>query len=144
MTQIAQPAFSAPSDATPHFAVPATSFGTDTSRCPQRMLEMAKLRWGGESDLWVFGYASLIWRPEFDFIEQRRAKVHGWHRSLKMWSRINRGTPERPGLVANGTVMAPVPVTGLTPNFSPIPRMAPPPLGSEIVGTFIDPFPFSP
>ena len=99
MTQIAQPAFSAPSDVTPHFAVPATAFGADTSRCPQRMLEMAKLRWGGESDLWVFGYASLIWRPEFDFIEQRRAKVHGWHRSLKMWSRINRGTPDCPGLV---------------------------------------------
>jgi cation transport protein ChaC len=25
--------------------------------------------------------------------------VHGWHRALKMWSRINRGTPECPGLV---------------------------------------------
>ena len=73
--------------------------GADASRCPKRMLEMAKLRWGGESDLWVFGYASLIWRPEFDFIEQRRARVHGWHRSLKMWSRINRGTPDCPGLV---------------------------------------------
>ena len=41
----------------------------------------------------------LIWRPEFDFAEQRPARVHGWHRALKMWSRINRGTPERPGLV---------------------------------------------
>jgi len=71
----------------------------DTQRCPARMLEMAKLRWGGESDLWVFAYASLIWRPEFDFTELRRAKVHGWHRSLKMWSRINRGTPDCPGLV---------------------------------------------
>ena len=25
--------------------------------------------------------------------------MHGWHRALKMWSRINRGTPEKPGLV---------------------------------------------
>ena len=25
--------------------------------------------------------------------------MHGWHRALKMWSRINRGTPECPGLV---------------------------------------------
>ena len=41
---------------------------------------------------------------------------------------------ERPGLVAMGTVIEPVPVTGLAANFSPIPRMAPPPLGNEIVG----------
>ena len=47
----------------------------------------------------MFGYASLIWRPEFDFAEQRRARVHGYHRALKMWSRVNRGTPECPGLV---------------------------------------------
>lgn len=50
-------------------------------------------------DLWVFGYASLIWRPEFDFLERRPARVHGWHRALRMWSRVNRGTPECPGLV---------------------------------------------
>jgi hypothetical protein len=37
----------------------------------------------------------------------------------------------RPGLVAIGTVIAPVLVTGLAPNFSPIPRMAPPPLGTS-------------
>ncbi|MHB1411714.1 MAG: gamma-glutamylcyclotransferase [Acidovorax defluvii] len=56
-------------------------------------------QWGGRSDLWVFGYASLIWRPDFEFAERRSARVHGWHRALKMWSRINRGTPECPGLV---------------------------------------------
>jgi cation transport protein ChaC len=47
----------------------------------------------------VFAYASLIWRPEFQACEQRPATVFGHHRALKMWSRINRGTPERPGLV---------------------------------------------
>ena len=56
-------------------------------------------QWGGSQDLWVFAYASLIWRPDFDVAEQRLAKVHGWHRALKMWSRVNRGTPECPGLV---------------------------------------------
>ena len=50
-------------------------------------------------DLWVFGYASLIWRPEFEATETHRTRVRGWHRALKMWSRVNRGTPERPGLV---------------------------------------------
>ena len=55
--------------------------------------------WGGRGDLWVFGYASLIWRPEFESAEHRPAVVHGWHRALEMHSRINRGTPECPGLV---------------------------------------------
>ncbi len=63
------------------------------------LLERVRAEWGGHRDLWVFGYASLIWRPEFDFSEQRWAQVHGYHRALKMWSRVNRGTPECPGLV---------------------------------------------
>jgi cation transport protein ChaC len=63
------------------------------------MLEQARADWGGHGDLWIFGYASLIWRPDFEVAEQRPARVHGWHRALKMWSRVNRGTPELPGLV---------------------------------------------
>jgi len=62
-------------------------------------LLQVRAQWGGRSDLWVFGYASLIWRPEFDAAERRAARVHGFHRALKMQSRVNRGTPERPGLV---------------------------------------------
>ena len=54
---------------------------------------------GERADLWVFGYASLVWRPEFDAAESRPGRVHGHHRSLQMWSRVNRGTPECPGLV---------------------------------------------
>ncbi len=63
------------------------------------MLELVLRDWGERDDLWVFGYGSLIWKPDFEFAERRPAKVHGWHRALKMWSRINRGTPEQPGLV---------------------------------------------
>ena len=63
------------------------------------MLEMVRRHWGGKSDLWIFGYASLIWRPEFEFSEERFATTYGYHRALKMWSRVNRGTPECPGLV---------------------------------------------
>ncbi len=68
-------------------------------REPARLLAQTHAAWGGHSDLWVFGYASLIWRPEFESTEQRPARVHGWHRALEMRSRINRGTPEFPGLV---------------------------------------------
>lgn len=68
-------------------------------RVADQMLERTLAQWGGTEDLWVFGYGSLIWRPEFDFSERRSAHVHGWHRALKMWSTINRGTPQTPGLV---------------------------------------------
>lgn len=68
-------------------------------RDPAPMLQQALEHWGGTDDLWVFAYGSLIWRPDFEFAEQRPAQVHGWHRALKMWSRVNRGTPECPGLV---------------------------------------------
>ena len=63
------------------------------------MLDQVRQQWGGQSDLWVFGYASLIWRPEFDAAEHRPALVRGWHRAFKMRSRVNRGSPEQPGLV---------------------------------------------
>ena len=63
------------------------------------MLDDVRQQWGGQSDLWVFGYASLIWRPEFNAAEHRTALVRGWHRAFKMRSRINRGSPEQPGLV---------------------------------------------
>ena len=69
-------------------------------RDPAPMLEKALSEWGGQEDLWVFGYGSLIWRPDFDYAERRPALVHGWHRALKMWSRINRGTPEATWAVA--------------------------------------------
>ena len=68
-------------------------------RDPQPMLEATLGHWDGASDVWVFGYASLIWRPEFEADEQQPAAVHGWHRALQMRSRVNRGTPECPGLV---------------------------------------------
>jgi cation transport protein ChaC len=68
-------------------------------RDPHHLLQHTRAQWGGRQDLWVFGYASLIWRPEFDADEHRPAFVHGYHRALRMRSRINRGTPQCPGLV---------------------------------------------
>lgn len=49
--------------------------------------------------LWIFGYGSLIWNPLFEFAERRVARIHGVHRGFYLWSQVNRGTPETPGLV---------------------------------------------
>jgi glutathione-specific gamma-glutamylcyclotransferase len=87
------------------------TFSQLTVRDPAPMLQHALQTWRdglprdgqaastADQGLWVFGYASLIWRPEFAFTDRRPARVHGWHRALHMYSRINRGTPECPGLV---------------------------------------------
>jgi len=50
-------------------------------------------------DVWLFAYGSLVWNPVLDYDERVVGTVHGFHRSFCLWSRINRGTPERPGLV---------------------------------------------
>ena len=47
------------------------------TRDPEEMLLRATALWGGRDDLWVFGYASLIARPEFDADEHRVAHVRG-------------------------------------------------------------------
>jgi glutathione-specific gamma-glutamylcyclotransferase len=77
----------------------ASPFVAGSARDPAHLLDRTLDAWGERGDVWIFGYASLIWRPEFEAAEDRPAKVHGWHRALAMRSRVNRGTPERPGLV---------------------------------------------
>ncbi len=61
--------------------------------------ERTLVNWDRKSDLWLFGYGSLIWNPGLPTVEAVRSKVHGYHRGLYLWSRVNRGTPEQPGLV---------------------------------------------
>lgn len=50
-------------------------------------------------DAWLFGYGSLVWNPMMRFAERRTATLYGFHRGFYLLSRINRGTPQRPGLV---------------------------------------------
>ncbi|MDE3078611.1 MAG: gamma-glutamylcyclotransferase [Paracoccaceae bacterium] len=49
--------------------------------------------------MWVFGYGSLIWNPEFPVAERQIARLEGWHRSFCMHSIHHRGTETDPGLV---------------------------------------------
>jgi len=78
---------------------PISTFARWSEQKLQASRETTLRDWCGQKDVWVFGYGSLIWKPEFAFSEQRPATLPGYHRALCLWSRINRGTPEIPGLV---------------------------------------------
>jgi cation transport protein ChaC len=50
-------------------------------------------------ELRVFAYGSLMWRPDFPYIEIAPAMLHGYHRAFCIRSTHYRGTREKPGLV---------------------------------------------
>lgn len=65
-----------------------------------RLLQRTLAEWrNGSDDLLLFAYGSLIWRPEFEYAQALPARVLGFHRVLRMSSRVNRGSPQQPGLV---------------------------------------------
>ncbi|MGV2861274.1 gamma-glutamylcyclotransferase [Achromobacter sp. ESBL13] len=80
------------------FAVPAGCAGLEKTRQALSVDDLLA-GWNGVDDLWVFAYGSLIWHPGFAWRERRLATVRGYHRSLCLWSRDHRGSPDNPGLV---------------------------------------------
>ena len=66
----------------------------------QASLAASLAHWDGHTPLWVFGYGSLIWKPEFEFEAREPARIFGFHRRLCLRSVLYRGTHECPGIVA--------------------------------------------
>jgi Uncharacterized protein involved in cation transport len=62
-------------------------------------LRNALAPWEAGTPFWIFAYGSLMWNPKFTWDARHVATIRGYHRSFRLWSRLNRGTPENPGLV---------------------------------------------
>lgn len=77
-----------------HSAELSSKTGAGTGPCAWHVLGCPP-----ETEIWVFGYGSLMWNPEFPYIESRPALLDGYHRRFCVYSYQFRGTPERPGLV---------------------------------------------
>lgn len=53
-----------------------------------------------EGPFWLFGYGSLIWRPETAFTDKRVALARGWHRRFCLGPDYRyRGSRETPGVM---------------------------------------------
>ncbi len=85
----------------PHggYAPPASAAKPLSSSQLLASLREALAPWERGTPFWIFAYGSLMWNPNFAWDARHVATIRGYHRSFRVWSRVNRGTPENPGLV---------------------------------------------
>lgn len=50
-------------------------------------------------EIWLFGYGSLIYKVDFDFLESTTAHIYDYERRFWQGSHDHRGTPASPGRV---------------------------------------------
>ncbi|BCW90078.1 Glutathione-specific gamma-glutamylcyclotransferase [Alphaproteobacteria bacterium SO-S41] len=51
------------------------------------------------TDLWIFGYGSLMWNPALKVTESRTARITGYARNFCLTLILGRAMPDKPGLM---------------------------------------------
>lgn len=84
----------------PMAGIPHPPAGLRASTAEEYAATLDRLLAQGQDDVWVFAYGSLIWKPAFDYVEQRQGLVRGWHRDFCLgWDNGFRGSDENPALM---------------------------------------------
>jgi cation transport protein ChaC len=53
-----------------------------------------------QEPLWVFAFGSILWKRRFEVVEERSARVRGWHRKFCLGPDTRyRGNPQAPGVM---------------------------------------------
>lgn len=53
----------------------------------------------GKSSLWIFGYGSLVWKPDFKYKRSKVGHIQGYKRRFWHGDNFHRGNDELPGRV---------------------------------------------
>lgn len=72
-----------------------------------------------EQPVWLFGYGSLIYKVDFEYLERKPARINNWTRRFWQGSHDHRGTPEAPGRVATLVEQANASCMGMAYKVSP-------------------------
>jgi len=69
--------------------------------------------------VWLFGYGSLIYKVDFDYLASKPASIAHWTRRFWQGSHDHRGTPEAPGRVATLVAQPNASCVGMAYKVSP-------------------------
>ncbi|XP_028602334.2 glutathione-specific gamma-glutamylcyclotransferase 1 [Podarcis muralis] len=84
----------------PQHPPPPPSGGERPLGRPQQEEDLAAAEGGPpKSPLWVFGYGSLVWRPDFEFTSRKVGFIRGYTRRFWQGDTFHRGSEKMPGRV---------------------------------------------